>query len=73
MLSILKALDSKISSSFPLAVLIGGKLGVDGNTSNASICKHALPSDLISDIVNLCYDLKEISSQSISDCNFWRR
>jgi hypothetical protein len=38
-LRILKALDSKISSSLALAALIGGKLGVDGNTSNASICK----------------------------------
>jgi len=37
MLRILKALDSKISRSLDLADLLGGKLGIDGITSNASI------------------------------------
>jgi hypothetical protein len=40
MLRILSALDSKISSSLPLAALLGGKLGVDGITSSASDCRH---------------------------------
>lgn len=47
-LSILKALDSKISNSLPLASLRGGKLGVDGITSSESIWHmQMLPPHLI--------------------------
>jgi len=57
MLRILKALDSKISSSLDLADLLGGKLGMDGITSNASICSTSCLNTLVSVILDPdCYD-----------------